>query len=267
MTETTVRTRWGSVLTVFAEDASHRGDFLTSGVSWAHETRVLHRLARRGMSVIDVGASFGYCSSLLAHRVGRRGRVLALEPDPVMFDLLSRNMAHNGHQNVTVLQAAAGAASGEAVLWHSATNMGRHSLTPELVPARIGSTRVRLHRLDDLCTTGSGFERVDLVKVDAEGAEAAVLRGGVGLLRRCRPALWLEFWPDGLGRSGHSPADLLRDLRRWGYALTMVDLLTGDWLPADGASPIEYCARMAEELVAAGETNLSGIVYLLARPA
>lgn len=267
MAEVEVQTPWGARLTVLAEDASHRGDFLATGINWEHETHVLRQLTRPGMTVVDVGASFGYCASLFATSCGPRGRVLAIEPEPVMFGLLARNVVAGGHENVTTLNAAVGAKDGEARLWRSGTNLGCHSLNRQLVPAVAGSVTVPVVRLDALCVAGSRFGQVDLLKVDVEGWEAAVLQGGGEMLRRCRPALWLEFWPDGLRQCGYPPEDLLRDITGWGYMVTMVDLLAGIQMAADGFAPIDYCDKMTEDLRVQGNLDLCGIVYLLARRA
>jgi FkbM family methyltransferase len=266
MTEVEVQTPWGARLTVLAEDASHRGDFLATGVNWEHETRILRQLVRPGMTVVDVGANFGYCASLFAAGCGSHGRVLAIEPEPVMFGLLARNAA-DGHGNVTTLNAAVGAADGAARLWRSATNLGCHSLSRQLVPTVASSVTVPLTRLDTVCVADSPFGQVDLLKVDVEGWEAAVLQSGDELLRRCKPALWLEFWPDGLRQCGTPPESLLRDIAGWGYTITMVDLLTGAQMAADGSAPIDYCDQMTENLRAEGNLDLYGIVYLLARQA
>ncbi|TDV48696.1 FkbM family methyltransferase [Actinophytocola oryzae] len=261
-TETSVRTEWGAELTVFAEDASHFGDFLTTGVSWAHETRLLRELVLPGMTVFDVGANLGYCASLFADRVGPAGLVVALEPEPVMADLLDRNMRSNGHECVRVVRAAAGGAPGTTALWRSGTNLACHSTNVDLVPAVTGRVEVSVTTVDDLA---GQWGAPDVVKIDVEGWEWSVLCGMRATLRR-HPLLWLEFWPDGLRANGHDPHGLPRALDRAGYDVTMVDLLTGARTPATDTDPVAYCDRMGEDFRRAGRTDLYGIVYLLARP-
>lgn len=258
-------TPWGAKLTVIAEDASHRADFLVTGINWEHETDVLRRLTRPGSVILDVGANFGYCTSLFASGCAPGGRVTAIEPEPAMFELLSRNVVANGYRNVSCVNAAAGSAGGTVRLWCSATNLGCHSLNRDLVPAAVRTAAVPMIRLDELCASDSGPERVDLVKVDVEGWEHAVLAGADGLLRDHKPILWLEFWPDGLRRCGVDPEDLIGYIRGHGYSITMFDLLSGTHMTVPGTAPVEYCDRMTTCLRAQGNTALHGIVYLLAQ--
>ncbi|MFH9086724.1 FkbM family methyltransferase [Streptomyces sp. NPDC017673] len=263
-TKVDIETEWGARLTVLREDASHYGDVLTSGVSWEHETRLLRRLTRAGAAVLDVGANYGYTASLFAHHAGRGGRVVSVEPEPVMAGLLERNMAANGHDNVDVVRAAAGSAPGRLELWRSATNLACHALNPGLVPAPVDSVTVPVTTLDDVCADRLAGRTPDLLKVDVEGWELEALKGARRVLETARPDIWLEFWPDGLRANGHRPAELLELLRAAGYELTGHDLVTGEEVPAAGEAAIDYCDAASEALRAEGRTDLYGIVYLLA---
>src|SRR5579872_6955375 len=71
------------------------------------ETKLLQRLLRSGMNFIDVGANWGYFSLLASHRIGPTGRVLALEPDPRMFEVLQANITRNSIENIFAKQIAA----------------------------------------------------------------------------------------------------------------------------------------------------------------
>ncbi|MER7916507.1 MULTISPECIES: FkbM family methyltransferase [unclassified Streptomyces] len=264
-TKVDIETEWGARLTVLREDASHYGDVLTSGVSWEHETRLLWQRTRPGATVLDVGANYGYTASLFAHRVGRGGQVVSVEPEPVMAGLLTRNMAVNGYDNVDIVTAAAGSAPGSLELWRSATNLACHSLNPALVPAPVDSVTVPVTTLDDICADHLLGRAPDLLKLDVEGWELEVLKGARYVLEEARPDIWLEFWPDGLRANGHIPADLLQLLRAADYDLTGHDLVTGEDVPTSGQAAIDHCDAVSETLRAEGRTDLYGIVYLLAR--
>ena len=97
---------------MLAEDASHYGDVLETGVSWAYETRYLEPLVEPGDVVVDVGANYGYTTSYFSSEVGPEGFVLSLEPEPDTRALLEHNVRTNGHANVEIVAAAAGAAPG-----------------------------------------------------------------------------------------------------------------------------------------------------------
>src|SRR5207248_4208390 len=70
---------------------------------------------------------------------------------------------------------------------------------------------VNMARLDDV----AGTAKVAFIKVDVQGAEAAVLRGMTKILtENANLAMLLEFWPHGLRLSGEDPVELLRRLQR-----------------------------------------------------
>ncbi len=122
---------------------------------------------RAGGVVLDVGANIG----LFSLRHARAGaRVYAVEPHPEAFARLERNLAANGlGQRVTALPCALGAAEGWARL-----RGGRATPLTRVIPDRSGA--VRLRTLDALAAE-LGLARIDLLKLDVEGAEVEVLRG------------------------------------------------------------------------------------------
>lgn len=158
---------------------------------------LLRRNARRGTVCVDIGAYVGEYTVVLARGVGRRGRVVAIEPVPANADRLEKRLRMRGlGRRVTVVRAAAAAESGTATLYP-----GRYNWGPEwsLFAAPPGSEpvggdapplSVRSVALDDV------LDHVDLVKIDAEGAEVQVLAGMQRLLRESRPLLVIETHGD-----------------------------------------------------------------------
>lgn len=170
-----------------SRDSGQRYLFL-EGARFVPERAVLRRLLRPGMTVVDVGANVGYYALLFRQAVGPRGRVVCLEPDPGNLRELRRNVERNHLHNVEVVAAAAGEAAGE-IRFSSGLN-GSVSAA--------GDLRVPAIRLDDL-SDGP----VDLIKIDVEGYEAAVLRGAAGLIERRRPTLFIELHPALLTADSH----------------------------------------------------------------
>jgi len=156
---------------------------------------LLDRL-RPGMVFIDVGAHYGYFTLLASRLVRPNGTVVAFEPSRFAARLLRRNVGHL--DGVVVEEAAVQAATGMAELSdfgsrHSALNT---TLRDARVPAR-ERRRLRPHvyqvptvSLDEY--TAVHEIRPDIVKLDAEGAEVAILTGMHDLLRTARPLVVLE---------------------------------------------------------------------------
>ena len=152
------------------------------------------RQVRPGMTVIDVGANFGYYTLLFGALVGATGRVYAIEPNPAVVEKLRRSIALNGlATRTTILEAAAGAADGEATLYVPYGEPKNSTIVANaagVAPASGTIHKVHQIKLDRLGATNA---RVDLVKIDAEGAEQDILAGMEGILRRDKPCLVVEF--------------------------------------------------------------------------
>jgi FkbM family methyltransferase len=120
---------------------------------------------------VDIGANVGLYTLWAARRLGEQGRVLALEPNPVAFGRLTVNLALNGLAGrVTALQWGVADREGAFELHLDATNLGGGSL----VETGGETIRVPCKPLDDLLAA-HGIARVDILKIDVEGAEELVL--------------------------------------------------------------------------------------------
>ena len=157
------------------------------------ELEALLALARYAGIVVEVGANMGIHTVPLARFLQPQGRKLvAFEPQPVVFQQLCANLALNGLMNVTAWPFACGQKQGVVTFprpdYLKTGNFGGiavSSATPAACAARVEAPCVRL---DDMLEE----ERVGLIKIDVEGFELRVLKGGRALLDRSRPLLYLE---------------------------------------------------------------------------
>jgi FkbM family methyltransferase len=205
------------------------------------ETALVTALLKPGMTFVDVGANWGYFTLLAAHLVGSSGRVISLEPDPRLFQMLSESVAHNKLHQVTTLQIAAAGDSGMFSLAgydERGGNFGLSRLTDRVVgpdqaccveqgPASCADRRpvfsVVGQTLDALFEENK-LGNVDLLKMDIEGSEGLGLSGLVVSLHRQRvKRLLLELHPGQLAEHGHSCASVLGRLREAGYQVFSVD--------------------------------------------
>ncbi len=177
-----------------------------------HVTAMLRRSLAQGDVYIDIGANIGFHALTAATLVGASGRVLAYEPSPGNCDLLRRSIRANDLSNLHVHETAVADRAGRIGYEMQGSNgrIGR--------PGETGlETTVGAVRLDDEL---ADEPRIDVVKIDVEGAEGRVLRGMRQLLARHRPILIAEFAPRDLGRvSGIEPGTYLDELRALGYAI------------------------------------------------
>ena len=128
---------------------------------------------------VDVGAHIGKYGVMVGRQLSSRGRVIAIEPDPQNFSVLSRNIRANALANVTAVNVACGDLDGEAILHRDPHDPIKHSIRADVGPG----VKVGVRRLDSLLGE-LGVSVVDLLKLDAEGMEVPVLRGAQETLRR-----------------------------------------------------------------------------------
>jgi FkbM family methyltransferase len=153
------------------------------------------RHLRPGMTVVDVGANFGYYTVLFGALVGNAGRVWAFEPNPQAVGNLRRSVELNGFRlRTTIVAAAAGAADGGEVRLFAPHGEPKNAAVVSPAAA-LGPELGTVHRVPQVTIdkAAAAARRIDFVKIDAEGAEEAVIAGMMQTLRRDRPPLILEF--------------------------------------------------------------------------
>lgn len=168
---------------------------------------------RPGDTAIDIGAHLGTWTGRLAEAVGPTGTVLAVEPHPVTAARLRVAMADR--PQVQVIEACVGERMDDQAQFYSDEGDTRRSTLWMANRLKDGPTYpVRMVTLDSLVTSLPQPPR--FIKVDAQGAEAAILRGAVQTLTL--PVRWfVEVWQTGLGHAGATVQDVLEPFRRAGY--------------------------------------------------
>ena len=172
---------------------------------------------RKGDTIIDVGAGTGWETLLFSRSVGTSGRVISIEAHPIVFRCLSRMRTENRLENVTLIHAAVADREGEVQLSDSAEHEGN-----SIVEAGAG-IRVACTTLDHIF--GSlGLSRVDLLKMNIEGAERLALLGMGEVVKKakhicisCHDFLAIEGGPKEL----RTKADVVTFLKQNGFAVSL----------------------------------------------
>jgi len=146
------------------------------------ETRLVQAFLQPGMTFLDVGAHIGYYTLIAARLVGEAGRVHSFEPGKEMRTHLEANVARNGLHNVEIHPQALAEQTGEVGFYPSklASNQGISSIIAS-GDGRAAPVTVPSLSLDDFAASLGG-RRIDFLKMDIEGAELQVIRGGQHLL-------------------------------------------------------------------------------------
>ncbi len=143
--------------------------------------------------VIDIGANGGMHTIPLARALRGDGKVIAIEPEPKNFSVLRKNILLNKLKNVIPLNLACSDSKGECTFYLDKSGDGGHSLIKDTPIKKRGEIRVKTDRLDNIIKI-LNLKRVDLIKVDVEGAESEVFRGAKKTLRKFHPKIIFEAW-------------------------------------------------------------------------
>jgi len=149
----------------------------------------LKHLIKEDSVIIDVGGNLGY-STILFAKYAPRGKVICLEPNPVLFKLLKRNISTNNFMHVIPLLCAASNKSGFGLLYVN-------PYYPQLAHLDSGLKsdgiiyKVKIISIDRLVQLFR-LNKVDLIKLDVEGFEWEVLEGALNTIRAHKPNIAVE---------------------------------------------------------------------------
>jgi FkbM family methyltransferase len=163
-----------------------------------------------GGTVIDVGALYGDHTIAYSRRVGPHGTVLAFEPNITAFRALVKNMRQFNCNNVSCFPTALGEHKGHAFLHVQHDNVGMTRVVDTFSDHVI---MTESETLDDL-----KLRHLDFLKIDAEGEELNILKGGLKTLKRCRPILLMEVNRSRLALRNTSAEELIAFVNSAGYS-------------------------------------------------
>jgi FkbM family methyltransferase len=199
-----VPTVYGQML-VNRHDINQTNALFKGGVAVDHNeivtlAKVLRLIGGEDQTVVDVGANFGAYTLALANIVGPRGQVHAFEPQRIIFNMVCGSVALNSLTNVYVHHMAVGDREGQVEIpqfdYNKPLNFGSIEFTSEqreqLTQAR-GHDPERVEFVPLTTIDRFAFDKLHLMKIDAEGMEMSVLLGAEQTIRRCRPVLYVEF--------------------------------------------------------------------------
>ena len=156
------------------------------------EYGMLDKVVSPGDWCLDIGANVGFYTKRMSDIVGPSGRVIAFEPIPEAFYLLTANVQCFTHDNVTLINAAASDCFGIASMTVPSSDNG----LPNYYEASINGNGSGIPIITMPVDSIGIITRVSLVKIDTEGHEKPVLAGMVNLIQRDMPTLIIETGSD-----------------------------------------------------------------------
>lgn len=169
-----------------------------------------------GDIALDIGANIGWYSILFNKLMPADAQIIAFEPDPLNYDLLTQNINLNNAGNVKACQFALSDKKETKKLYlYSSKNLGRHSLLDINDDGHFVEVETRV--LDDeLQNMGINFENIKMAKIDIEGYEYFALLGAEMVLQNVRCVV-SEFVPAHMKKGGVEPSSLVDMMKQHGF--------------------------------------------------
>ena len=200
------------------------------------EEPIISKFCKPGMIVFDVGANIGEWTLTMANGVGAQGRVYSFEPTPFLFDALNKTVVANQFNQVIVSPYALSDKSKtmdfyiqydeNELLDARLSRLGSPADFKEWITDGKKAKKIQVETITlDEFAVKEKLERLDFIKIDAEGFESAIVEGGLTVLKKFRPNLILEC--GGVYDSEEKRKRMVTRLRELDYSLVGQPVMSG----------------------------------------
>lgn len=189
----------GYKLKLIPEDAGISTELALFKTHEPLNTKLLKDSLREGMICLDVGANIGYYTLLESKIVGENGKVIAIEPSPINFPVLEKNLEMANAKNVDSFCLAGGDKNGMLKFFlDKQSNLSRILGENEIVKKTDSIVDVPVKRLDFFIDE-LNLKKIDFLRMDVEGYEYYIYKGMRNSLKKFKPMIQMEFHCRALG--------------------------------------------------------------------
>lgn len=164
--------------------------------------------------ILDIGANIGQTSLWMANELkSEEVEIIAVEPYPSTYQKLTNNIKLNRFKNITLINIAFGASYSKLLMEGDSSNSGAFRVN---LNTKIGEfVEVSQTTLDDFF--GDNNKTISFIKIDVEGFEYNVIKGGEQTIKKNFPILFIEIDNENLKSQNSTALDLIILLRNYGY--------------------------------------------------
>ena len=168
------------------------------------------------MTVLDIGTNIGVTILPISERIGDNGKVYGFEPDKRNFKIATKNISLNNFKNIQIENIGLGSEDERKKMSiEVSSNRGMNKIVTEELANQNYET-IEVQKLDNWIVN-KNITSIDLVKMDVEGYEHNIIKGGIETLKKYLPILFIEIDDNMLKSSGTSAKDLITTLESIGY--------------------------------------------------
>lgn len=201
-------------------DCDYIGRHIKRDGFWEPHFNEVINLIDEGSTIIDIGANFGYNTVLMAKKTGPTGKVLAYEPQRLMFQQLNANCVINDILNCHCYNLAVSNESNQELEMET-INYADDCVNIGGLSIGTGGEKVKTLAIDDL-----NLDKLDFVKIDAQGYEPFILEGARKTLLNFLPDIFIEIEDEYLEKFNKNTSDVYEFLDSCGYKIYNIK---NDW--------------------------------------
>ncbi|MEX2641096.1 MAG: FkbM family methyltransferase [Balneolales bacterium] len=191
------------------------------------EELFIQNLDLKGKTIYDLGGYIGILTLYFAKTVGKSGRVIVYEPNPVNFEKIKNNLSLNGFDHTGLYPIALGAKKGKAKLAFRRSGTATGSLQEHIKTDILNEEKsmvidVEVDTLDNQIRNNS-LAKPDFVKIDVEGMELDVLLGMQETIKKDKPQIYIEIHGNSTARKIDNAEQVIGFLISYGYTVFHVE--------------------------------------------
>ena len=190
----------GYKLATMPNDKGISSELVMYGIHEPLTTAIISSEIKDGMTCLDIGSNIGYFAFLENKLAGKKGSVIAIEPSPLIFEILKNNVKLQINSNIEIFSFACGNENGEVNFCTSnSSNLSRiENLEISHNDKMINVSKIEMKTIDSFLKNKE-FDRLDFVRFDTEGFEFKIYQGMRETIKKYKPMLCFEFHKTFLG--------------------------------------------------------------------
>ena len=181
-------------------------------------SNIFTKYLTKDMTILDIGANIGWYSLLSAHSLQDECKIYAFEPFSFNSKLLLASQLTNKFKSISLIQSAVGDMNGTVGFGATGSN-GQCQEINNNIETILNSDTVNIIRIDDIIN-----EKIDVIKIDIEGAEYKALKGSIQTIKESLPIIFSEFTPTAMPTvSGVKWNEYLNFMIDLGYKIKIIE--------------------------------------------
>ena len=154
----------------------------------------IENVVQKGMVFLDIGANKGDFSLFAGQMVGSTGKIIAFEPEPNNCRWIRKSIQVNHFDNIVLMEIALSNENGDKKLFLGKKS-GWHTLVKGQKDREEGEITIQTQKLDSIIDA-LNLTRIDVMKIDVEGAEYDLIKGGEKAIEKFRPIIFMDLHPE-----------------------------------------------------------------------